>query len=252
MTRNCLHHTCCAPYSSAASRVNCGNTGITTTAQAATPREWSPLVDRVPTAGRVRAALPSGGHLGRGGVSRESPAVPGRFTYTEQRRLRAFGRPFPVAQSKHVGRAVGFQDHPNPKPAVLTVTPPPTTRPPVTATPSPSSTHVTPHHHAVLTQRVAQQLDQQGSSPCAGEEMATDVMKERGLCSFMSVPSAHARGAHVCTTKEAPVCESPCCRVARSFAIRRRSVMRRMLTPHDPNVGGHRRGIWCNGRNVIS
>ena len=80
MTRNCLHHTCCAPYSSAASRVNCGNTGITTTAQAATPREVAPLVDRVPTAGRVRAALPSGGHLGRGGVSRESPAVPGRFT----------------------------------------------------------------------------------------------------------------------------------------------------------------------------
>ena len=45
-------------------------------------------------------------------------------TYTEQRRLRAFGRPFPAALSKHVGRAVDFQDHPNRKPAVLAVTPP--------------------------------------------------------------------------------------------------------------------------------
>lgn len=80
-------------------------------------------------------------------------------TYTEQRRLRVFGRPFPVAQSKHVGRAVDFQDHPNRKPAVLTATAPPTTRPQVTTTPSPSSTHVTQHNPAMLTRSVVQQRD---------------------------------------------------------------------------------------------
>ena len=45
-------------------------------------------------------------------------------TYTEQRRLRAFGRPFPAALLKHAGRVVDFQDHPNRKPAVVAVTPP--------------------------------------------------------------------------------------------------------------------------------
>ncbi len=46
-----------------------------------------------------------------------------------------FGRPFPTALSKRVGRVVDFQDHPNRKPAVLTVTQPLTPGRPIPATP---------------------------------------------------------------------------------------------------------------------
>src|SRR6201993_2580079 len=45
-------------------------------------------------------------------------------------------------------------------------------------------------------------------------EKCSDVMKERGLRSSCSVPSAHARGAHVVTTKEAP-----CERILRGSAV---------------------------------
>lgn len=57
-------------------------------------------------------------------------------TYTEQRRLRAcLGGPSRQHLSKHAGRVADFQDHPNRKPAVLTVTQPLTPGRPIPATP---------------------------------------------------------------------------------------------------------------------
>ena len=57
-------------------------------------------------------------------------------TYTEQRRLRARSDgPSRQHLSKHAGRVVDFQDHPNRKPAVLTVTQPLTPGRPIPATP---------------------------------------------------------------------------------------------------------------------
>ena len=78
-------------------------------------------------------------------------------TYTEQRRLRAcLGGPSRQHLSKHAGRVADFQDHPNRKPAVLTVTQPLTPRPPDTRHAGPSSAHATQHNPIVLTRRVAQ------------------------------------------------------------------------------------------------
>ena len=78
-------------------------------------------------------------------------------TYTEQRRLRAcLGGPSRQHLSKHAGRVANFQDHPNRKPAVLTVTQPLTPGRPIPATPDrpqPTRRSTIP---LVLTRRVAQ------------------------------------------------------------------------------------------------